>query len=661
MPRSLIALLVALVGCAIGVAFWPGDAPREWQLAGQEQEEEREVTAADAGEIPTFLKPAFESAEEAQAAEASGSREEVTQLATESTEDGDKTYASITAQVVNADGMPLADAVVGALELPPMGDNDRTPLQPLFLAIQGADQPQDFEVNEQLSAADGKVTLRVEAGVQLLVYARLPRHLIAFQVLESVLEEGEEHDAGKLRLAPGGWLEVSAVDDFGQPIKDAAVILSLVNGRQSSPMELPIQYLPTDQDGRAVFQHLSFAEYKLEVAKHGYQHVRMSPVAITQQGDGSQAVTLRKGEVLRGVVMGPFGTVEPGVRVDFRADSEDYRVEGFTSSLLGPRPDVLTDENGRFAIEGAFAGAQYDLTARPQRGLPGRARDVFAADEIVIQLPETTFVRGRVVLADGGPATDAQVGMQRFTEDERRNRSRAATRRVNPDGTFEHWLYPGPYEWFAVHETGEARSQQPREYRGEVNLGDIEIEMGASAVLTYLLPGGGEVERVELDDLIQLDDNGAPSGLRRSRERLARERGGKVHLNGLPAGNYQIESRVRGWLVPRIELSLAPGDEVERSIVVAKGADLRLTVRREDGSNGDGWYRLERLGDSPAEWSHLSRSHRLRVRNGESSWLRGVVPGEWRIRPDRERRSVVELSLGLGEQEFDVTLPPAGR
>ena len=658
MQRAWLPLVLILAVCA-GVLFWPAADPagEDPGISAEASAEEGQRSLAEVGSLPDLdeapsgpLELAPEEDEAAPVREGG----EVLPDAGESLEDG----ATVRVRVVNEDGAPLQGASVGVMAVPSInGEQDLRRLQPILFAVQGAPiEVEGMKINEALSDLDGVVELPAPTGVQIVAYARLARHLISFKLADN-LEVDEERDLGDLRLAPGGYLEVRVLDEFGVAIEDAAVVMVLTNGGNFAE-ELPIQFLETNQEGRVVFQHLSFKDYKLDVAKHGFQHYHQDPVSITERGDGLIEVALSRGAVMAGAVVDSFGAPVEGVKVTARAREREHRLEGLTEGLLGPAPPVMTDAAGSFRMEGLFAEAQYNLVAEPERGISARQRER-PTEQLRIVLPETAYISGRVVSAEGEVVPNGRMNFHRDpSESGRWPRPRVET--TGEDGRFEVELSPGLYSYSISHALGERYSVGSLDMRGELDLGDIQLEPGGRVELTFLNAQGESTDAVRFRSLNRADGaaESEPRTIQWTRRPINDGEADPMIFEGLMPGTYALRVSTSAGLAPITTFEVRAGRTDKIDVQLGFGATLILDLKGEDGSNVNSRFRLERQGALPPQWGHLTRTHRIRVRSDREFRLGAIVPGRYTLREDRRgSEPFAELNLGPGESRHALTVP----
>jgi len=658
MHRAWIPLMLALVAGA-AVLFWPGsDKADGFGTPESQPADEEERGPVDTDFVPEVTEQPGVELEQADPLGDDPQREGGDLLVATPTPSADG-EAFVLVQVIDENGAPIQGATVGVLGVPELNDGNLERLQPILFTVQGA-PVKDFVVTERISDVEGKVRLAAPIDQQIVAYARMSRHLISFQ-LHIPLEAGEEADMGQLRLAPGGYLEVRVIDELGGPVKDAAVIAQLNDGGNFQE-ELPIHYLRSDENGLAIFHHLSFKEYKLEVAKHGYRYFREDPVAITQRGDGLMEVTLSRGASMAGTVIDSYGGPAKGVTLDVSPRSDRYRPEGLTRGLLGSAPPVVTDASGAFRVDGLSAEADYNLIARPQRGLPHYSREK-PAEGLTLRLPETAFVRGVVLRSDGEPAPGAQVSFLEDVGNERR-RVRPRNFRTNDLGHFEAAIRPAEYNWFIRHPSGEAASQSSLSLIGEYNFGEVLLNEGGVIEISFLRNDGTPAERVNFQSVRRTDAGGANESRSLAGSRRPEQRGseGAFTLRGLAAGSYQLRFTSSEGLIPIVNVQVQPGVVTTLEVGLQQAAELRVDVLSRDGTRAIGRYRLERKNPLPAEWSHMSSSNRFRLRDSGTARVSGLVPGTYLLRVDeRGATHFAEFTVQAGSQEREFMLPESNK
>jgi hypothetical protein len=426
--------------------------------------------------------------------------------------------------------------------------------------------------------------------------------------------------------------------------------------------ELPIQFLKSDEGGRAIFEHLSFKEYKLEVVKHSFQHQRINPVAITPRGDGLQEVTLSKGEVLEGQVVTASGAPAEGARVRIRARSSQHRPEGLSEGLAGRAPPIVTDATGSFLFEGLFADAEYDVSVEPARGLGARERTK-PRRGLLIGLPETAFIRGQVVLANGDPVSRAEVGFQ-LEQGAARRRPRASEVRTDENGFFEAELRPGRYEWYARADRGEYVGPGMQDLRGEIDLGQLTLLRGGDIAFRFEAPNGDPASQVRFRWLQRIDAVAEvePDGIRRARDPLRGSADDVIRFEGLAPGQYRMYARSSSGLIPPVTFDVLEGENPEVEVGLQPGAYLWVTVEDENGDPANRRFRLEAMDEIARDWVHVGGVHRVQQRSGRATRIGPIVPGRYQLREERRgAEPFAEFVLTPGEERRTVTLPSAGR
>jgi hypothetical protein len=654
MHRVWTLLLFAFVAGA-AVLFWPSsEQANGFGSTGSQLAEDEERGPVDINFVPEDTEQPGAELEQADAQGDDPQREggDLLVAASSPSESGE---AFVLVQVIDDKGAPIQGATVGVLGIPELSDGNLEKLQPILFTVQGA-PVKDFVVTERTSDVEGKVRLGAPIEQQIVVYARMPRNLISFQTRDSI-DAGEEVDMGQLRLSPGGYLEVRVIDEQGGLVEDAAVVAQLIEGGNFAE-ELPIHYLRSDEDGRAIFHHLSFKEYKLEVAKHGFRYFREDPVAITQRGDGLLEVTLSRGASMSGTVIDAYGGPVKGVTVDVRPRSNRYQPDGLTLGLLGAAEPVITDISGAFRVDGLFAEADYNLTARPQRGLSFYSREK-PAEGLTLRLPQTAFVSGLVLRSDGEPAPNARLIFLEDVGNERR-RPRPRNFRSDESGHFEAPLPPNDYTWFVRHSSGEAASHASLSLMDDFDLGEILLNEGGVIEISFLRTDGKPAERVNFGSVRRTDAGAANESNSLAGARRPEQRGSEAPfvLRGLATGSYQLRFTSSEGLIPLIHAQVQPGVVTTLEIGIQPAAELRIDVRSRDGKRAAGRYRIERKDPLPAEWSHMSSSNRFRLRDNDSARVSGLVPGTYLLRID-ERGAVhfAEFTVQAGSQEREFVLP----
>ena len=262
-----------------------------------------------------------------------------------------------------------------------------------------------------------------------------------------------------LNLEPGTEIKGKVVDDAGNPIKGASVMLSVRKKDPAHPersANISFKKLTTRDGGVFSYPRVpaEFDEIQVGVFHHGYLSTYGSGAAFYSMNkyenvaglrDGSATFTLKRGPIIEGVVRGSDGKPVEGAGVGFGKD----RV---ASNVL---PEVKTDKDGKFA-HAAHSGESVMLTIKAKAHAPEIVQFLMPADgkKLEVALKGAQTLAGRVVDSSGKPLADAWIFVEGFGE----SRTVNARLRSDADGKFTWTGAPAVPVQADVQAEGFARS-----------------------------------------------------------------------------------------------------------------------------------------------------------------------------------------------------------
>jgi RNA polymerase sigma factor (sigma-70 family) len=307
---------------------------------------------------------------------------------------------SATGRIVGPDGRPVADAFVGAVASTWFGATQR------YESLGSRTGPDGVFELEGL-AADLRHALFIrKVGLGTRVYD--------FPERES---REERIDFGDIDLTEAGEIRARVVDETGAPRRVWAYLngsnsdrFSLVDG----PTWLGGSYvhtreLRTDANGRFRFTDVAAGDYELHVDIKGNaapcdRTIRLSRGQILDLGD----VMLPVGGTISGRVVDSEGRGLPSVVVDaWTAERQrrEYTLTALDGSFLLrglPEDDVL-DLIASYGLVGESTRARFASCKMLQ--VPVGSRD------LVLVLPRSALVTGRVLAPDGSPVSPCNVAV----------------------------------------------------------------------------------------------------------------------------------------------------------------------------------------------------------------------------------------------------------
>jgi len=503
-------------------------------------------------------------------------------------------------QVLDADGAPVADARVEAVEFHP-----RSP-STLDLAAGpewiGATRTNEAGLYRIPARTDHPYSVRVQAA------GHAPSSTGA--VYTGELQE--------LALSTGRSLEITVKDaDDGDTLAGARVRVE-----SADPFGVPTAWAfeaETDEHGVALFDRLPAGSHQLSASLA--EHAPLSTtVELAQAAAGGVEATSRvtlelwRAATVHGVVLdGRTGDSIAGARVE------------------GPTTSTSTKLGGEFVLGGFDPGSSAPQALHVR--VPGFAPAVeyiqvepgFRAPEVTLRLERGLLVSGRVVNDLAEPLADVPVGFRgRFAPNPRQAERHDGQTRTDAEGRFELTLHNRANYSIGAQAPGFAMSlvrvmnYDPSHF--EEDLGDLVLHRAGSlsGVVT-----GREFDRAHPDELEVelLTDHDFVAGPALLVQLLPIGPSGEFEVNGLQPGTYGLTLHGRDPSGARSKMPL-----LRRAVEVRAGettADLELSptepitgrVSFSDGSPGRGIaVSVRRADDSrPVELTLADRQGNFRL------------------------------------------------
>lgn len=261
--------------------------------------------------------------------------------------------------------------------------------------------------------------------------------------------EAMEFELGEFRMPRSQRISGRVVDPEGAPLEGIEVVVKGWNEdryrlRPSPRESLSIRNIQsrvtkTDDRGRFFFADLAPGTYHVRGGRDGPQE-NVLLEAGTDVDD--LLLVLDRGLAIRGRVVSAEGEGLPGVSVQARSPAASRAVRGANSG-----------DDGVFVVHGLEAG-EYDLDFNPvflnwgnerQYARARRSGLVAGSENLVVVLEDAVTISGRVVEANGQPASEARAYLFDGNEE-------LATASCAGDGTFQFLVPPaGSYTVKARH------------------------------------------------------------------------------------------------------------------------------------------------------------------------------------------------------------------
>lgn len=454
--------------------------------------------------------------------------------------------------------------------------------------------------------ADQGLLVAGPAGfVRHSVVVRAPGHEPLFVDLPGV-EPGEvlEHE---LRLTPGARLAGRVLDEHGEPLADARVLLEPAGGDRHDPRAA--RTVRNGSDGGFAFADVAPGAWSLRAERDDKVPSEAVAVEVVSgaRREGLELV-LRRAAVIDGVLFGPHGAPVNGALVWARV------IEG--DAVRRAERQVLTDTHGRFRV-GDLRPGLVELWA-PRVEPVTIATAVGRTVEVSLHVRTPARVSGRVLEADGKPVAGGQIDV------------------VNHDSGDWHWTVPDADGGFDFDDLS-AGDWSLIAYAGPTEL-TVELpslDWGQVYVQDVVLPGG-RVEGVVRDtdgepvaglDVLAMRPRDVEGGRWRRAHRGRSDESGRFEIGRLEAGPWSVTVEPAAFLPTTpggVRVDVPDGGLATCELRVEPAGALVGRAFAVDGISGHLELVLETgSGDGP-------RRHALQP--GDEFRVEGLRPGEHRYR-----------------------------
>jgi hypothetical protein len=383
-------------------------------------------------------------------------------------------------------------------------------------------------------------------------------------------------------------LSGKVTDGAGKPIENATVMIYHAGVKQGYSTFCPSCYVDcgkratTDRAGSFNFTNLDpDLWFELLVIRDGYTATFVNRADPAQQPIPTAVLAPRApvndpGRVVRGRVVGPAGRPLPAaVVLPLGVSTEEGSMYGTIDSL---EPIAVTNAQGEFELADS-AKAKGMLLDVEARGMAPRLIAIpTGVDRKTVMVADGAVVRGRLV-NKGKPVAGAELGLIArdtggYGADLKIIGNPYEEIRIGtqPDGSFIIPNVPAGVEWYVygkMESVATLGATAPVKFTtardgDEVNVGDIEIRSG------YRLGG-----RVTLSDGAAIAEGmritlGAKDVWDSQTVIIGRD--GRFGFQGIPAGQYEISSSVRGYHLYGDAIDIAVDrDRADLAITLAPG------------------------------------------------------------------------------------------
>ncbi|MEZ6196548.1 MAG: carboxypeptidase-like regulatory domain-containing protein [Planctomycetota bacterium] len=401
-------------------------------------------------------------------------------------------------------------------------------------------------------------------------------------------------------LEKGVALRGEVLDDGGNPLEGATVLVVDQQARALDPTEQIERELKTGPDGKFEFPHINPGYKQVTAWKDGYATVTQ-PSVFLNPDSGAEYLTFRLG---LGVVLVGIVEDEAGAPIaDAIISAEPMNRRPDRNVVLGNYPPVKSGEDGRFAFLGVKEGAYRLTVIRTGYQMVRRSAANTGPDPVRIQMRRTAVVRGRVLDAETGEPVEKfklTIGRQPevvFTPSQQLQFFKSE------DGTFEygdatakgdfyiHAVSPG-YAW-----TSSALLQGD----GSNDIEGVEIRLVKGGVVVgKVVDSDGKAvagASVELLPELDLPDGGQAvpfvkmlTGNMKRAKRVSRTDGeGRYRFELVQRGAFVVRATHSDFSVSVHERATAfagTGEAELPKLVMLRGATIVGVVAERDGKSG---------------------------------------------------------------------------
>lgn len=434
-----------------------------------------------------------------------------------------------------------------------------------------------------------------------------------------------------LTFEPGVEVAGQVVDANGKPVPGAWVELSPENR-----FEPRLYRDVTGEDGRFRLSPMIAGRYRLRAGADGYADTeRPGTLAVTEEALSNLEITLDKGAVLSGSILGLPAEDLPQVEVEARADS-------------GETVAAWTDGRGRYEIR-PIAPGDWTVTARlwdDQRQARTRVAIRRSDREVERDLEfEERLALTVQVLYDEEPLPDARVSLRGTRITAERTAMTDHEGRVRFDD-----LAPEAYR------IGLRHSRNMVVHNDQIDLQqdrELVIRLQGAVIGGLVVSAdGGEPIR---DVLLSLRPVEGPEYLVTASTRSD----GRFAIHRVQPNRYRLQASAEGFVQSEQEIQVAGGqtlDDLELRLQPARGARVRVRLASGEAPHRVHWQVRDGSGATVlAETRSASGA-------GEIFELSKLPPGTWTLLVGADGGAVATASLAVPSDEpLAITLPPAGR
>lgn len=205
---------------------------------------------------------------------------------------------------------------------------------------------------------------------------------------EVTVEQGRTADGVDFHLLSGAPLAGTVSEADGTPLAEAKVYLRLTPRALGRTL-----FATTDEEGRFSVEHLLPGKYKFTAAPHDGLPRGFGEVTVNADGRSTVAVRLVEPAAIHGRVTDDAGRPIAEARVDCELKRSGVPSGPLALSSSGTGRADLTDEQGRYTIEGLIAG-RWELRAAAEGHAPATVNALVTEPGQRVEAEPVTLPRG---------------------------------------------------------------------------------------------------------------------------------------------------------------------------------------------------------------------------------------------------------------------------
>ncbi|MBL9013219.1 MAG: carboxypeptidase regulatory-like domain-containing protein [Myxococcales bacterium] len=334
----------------------------------------------------------------------------------------------------------------------------------------------------------------------------------------------DKGDPVVIRISEGAGVDVTVIDDGGEPIAGATVASDE-------------QHRATTNDkGKAKLEPVHPGWIRIEAQAPGYAPASSFLTIGSGGATGQLTITMHRGYAVSGKVVDEAGRPIAKAKVD--ASSGMWDLGG------GDSDAVHTDDKGQFTFP-ALAPGQHTLTAVDGEHAPGRSSPISVKDApvsgVVITMKAGARVAGKVVDKDKKPVPYATVRMKGKGANEWMVSARQAT--TDKDGAFElRGLVRVKHQARAESDLAASRIVEV-DLDAKAEVTDLELVLDVSGTIAGIVVDdrGQPVPEVTVNAFPDIMGGASTEGLALAGLSSATtDGGGGFVIHGLPDGAYRL-------------------------------------------------------------------------------------------------------------------------